>query len=320
MLKRIQEPEAWEPQINQAAFEALDMAIEALSEPSRQRDDLIKRQDVYDLIDNWDEPMISKSALRCEVEYLPSAHLYTDEEIQTIQDLEQAQFDKAYELGWKEGRETLEKDAIDVLEKSRFPGAPYVDTGIRIALREIKALPSAQPDVPDTNVGDLISRQDALKPFCIAPDGTRIPEVDCDNFPVEFSVKFIKKYLRSLPSAQPEPKTDGDTISRQDAIDAADRADYTGLAVEDVKKVTDEVVKEIKKLPSAQPEIKTDGDTISRQDAIDALKGLPTWWADGGGYYGGAQPPMVALLDPEDAVSAIENLPSEQPERKRGIN
>ena len=45
-----------------------------------------------------------------------------------------------------------------------------------------------------------------------------------------------------------------DTISRAAAIDAADRADYTGLAVEDVKKVTDEVVKEIKKLPSAQPE------------------------------------------------------------------
>ena len=56
-------------------------------------------------------------------------------------------------------------------------------------------------------------------------------------------------------------------------------------------------------------------DTISRQAAIDALKGLPTWWADEGGYYGGAQPPMVALLDPEDAVSAIENLPSAQPVR-----
>lgn len=40
-------------------------------------------------------------------------------------------------------------------------------------------------------------------------------------------------------------------VSLQAAIDAADRADYTGLAVEDVKKVTDEVVKELKKLPSA---------------------------------------------------------------------
>ena len=30
ILRRIQEPEAWEPQINGAAFEALDMAIEAL--------------------------------------------------------------------------------------------------------------------------------------------------------------------------------------------------------------------------------------------------------------------------------------------------
>ena len=58
----------------------------------------------------------------------------------------------------------------------------------------------------------------------------------------------------------------------------------------------------------------TKDDLISRQAAIEALKGLPTWWADGGGYYGGAQPPMVALLDPEDAVSAIENLPSAQPD------
>ena len=55
---------------------------------------------------------------------------------------------------------------------------------------------------------------------------------------------------------------------------------------------------------------------ISRQAAIDALKGLPTWWADSGGYYGGAQPPMEALLEPEDAISALENLPSAQPERK----
>ena len=55
-----------------------------------------------------------------------------------------------------------------------------------------------------------------------------------------------------------EIPNDSDTISRQAAINAADRADYTGLAVEDVKKVTDEVVKELKQLPSAQPESLTD--------------------------------------------------------------
>lgn len=51
-----------------------------------------------------------------------------------------------------------------------------------------------------------------------------------------------------------------DCISRQAAIDAADRADYTGLAVEDVKKVTDEVVKELKQLPPAHPEQLTDNE------------------------------------------------------------
>lgn len=53
-------------------------------------------------------------------------------------------------------------------------------------------------------MSDLISRKDALKPFCTAPDGTPIPEVDCDNFPVAFSVEFIKKHLLSLPSADAE--------------------------------------------------------------------------------------------------------------------
>lgn len=60
---------------------------------------------------------------------------------------------------------------------------------------------------------DLISRQDAIKPFCIAPDGARIPEVDCDNFPVEFSIEFIKKHLLSLPSAD---RPTGEWVSNHD--------------------------------------------------------------------------------------------------------
>lgn len=44
-----------------------------------------------------------------------------------------------------------------------------------------------------------------------------------------------------------------DLISRQAAIAVADYSDYVGLSVDDVKKVTDEVVKGLRRLPSAYP-------------------------------------------------------------------
>lgn len=65
-----------------------------------------------------------------------------------------------------------------------------------------------------------------------------------------------------------------DTISRQAAIDVADYTDYTGLAIEDVKKVTDEVVKGLKRLPSAQSEIKP----IEYRDCANAMLRM---WMDG---------------------------------------
>ena len=142
-------------------LDAFDMAIEALSEPSRQgqRDGLISRQNAIDAINgiidrferilrdiresNRDESVCGmceydgayigqsgdwcnecpgfekddcfKLSEKCKKRWLDSVNLppaqpYTDEEIQAMQDLEQAQLDKAYELGWKEGREALEKE------------------------------------------------------------------------------------------------------------------------------------------------------------------------------------------------------------------
>ena len=44
-----------------------------------------------------------------------------------------------------------------------------------------------------------------------------------------------------------------DLIDRQAAIAVADSSDYVGLSVDDVKKVTDEVIKGLRQLPSAQP-------------------------------------------------------------------
>lgn len=52
-------------------------------------------------------------------------------------------------------------------------------------------------------------------------------------------------------------------------------------------------------------------DCIYRQAVIDAVCDLPTWYGDAGCLpFGDPQPPMEALLYPEDVVSAINNLPS----------
>lgn len=82
-----------------------------------------------------------------------------------------------------------------------------------------------------------------------------------------------KAVWEKLNNLNREVKNLTDTISRQAAIDAADRADYTGLAVEDVKKVTDEVVKELKKLPSVQPERKSGKWIEIKRSDINPLTG-----------------------------------------------
>lgn len=48
-----------------------------------------------------------------------------------------------------------------------------------------------------------------------------------------------------------------------------------------------------------------DADTL-----IKRVKDLPTWWADGGGYYGGAMKYPEGMFEPEDVISIIENIPA----------
>lgn len=70
ILRRIQDPEAWEPQITRAAFEALDMAIEALDrQQAAGSGDLISRQEAIEVAKaHWYKPDIAG-----ELEKLPSA-------------------------------------------------------------------------------------------------------------------------------------------------------------------------------------------------------------------------------------------------------
>ena len=71
-------------------------------------DDLISRQAVIDLLKQMRKdgdmvPWEGKDVF-ARIRKLPSAQPYTDEEIQKMQDIEQAQLDKAYELGYQAGR------------------------------------------------------------------------------------------------------------------------------------------------------------------------------------------------------------------------
>ena len=77
-------------------------------------DDLISRQAAIDAINGvLVEDDACKVWFKLAVKNLPSAQPYTDEEIQKMQDIEQAQLDKAYEMGkadamrwipWNSGR------------------------------------------------------------------------------------------------------------------------------------------------------------------------------------------------------------------------
>ena len=114
----------------------------------------------------------------------------------------------------------IDADALlEELEKMRFPGAPYVDAGVEIAIGKvceattIEALPPAQPDVPDTNVGDMVSRQAAVDALDQIFDRceeieAHLPEGDPDRTGYKMYPDYMTvwKYLHQLPSAQPEQR------------------------------------------------------------------------------------------------------------------
>lgn len=52
---------------------------------------------------------------------------------------------------------------------------------------------------------DYIRRRDALRKFTIAQDGTRISEVDIDNFLRQVPIRTVKTILREIPAADVLP-------------------------------------------------------------------------------------------------------------------
>ena len=63
-------------------------------------------------------------------------------------------------------------------------------------------LPSAQPDVPDTNVGDMISREDAIKEIC--EDIEWLESQGCTEIPLAERKERDVDIIKNLPSVQPK--------------------------------------------------------------------------------------------------------------------
>lgn len=88
-------------------------------------DDLISRQAILDMLEDINNHIIDGYGYKHDwcvewVKGLPSidAGQYTDDEIQRMQDIEQAQIQKAYDLGYAEGKADAEPQWIPVEEAS----------------------------------------------------------------------------------------------------------------------------------------------------------------------------------------------------------
>lgn len=63
---------------------------------------------------------------------------------------------------------------------------------------------------------NLISRKWLMKQFCVSEDGRRIPEYDCDNFPITVSIKDVKDIIRKAPTAFNKEKVIEELEERKD--------------------------------------------------------------------------------------------------------
>ena len=113
--------------------------------------------------------------------------------------------------------------AVEALKRETSGDAIDRQAAIRIAsgychpanvAKELAKLPSVQPDVPDTNVGDLISRQAAIDICHKNYDG--ILDFRSDGWTVASSFEDI---INSVPSVQPGIIHCRDCISYQEGID-----------------------------------------------------------------------------------------------------
>ena len=98
-------------------------------------------------------------------------------------------------------REEIIRNLKYTMEKHKNDTVNTFDTNISAMCKDILDYLEQEP------CEDCISRREAIKMFTYNYKGERIPDYDCDNFPVQIAIKTVKEMLRELPSVNPQPKT-----------------------------------------------------------------------------------------------------------------
>ena len=108
--------------------------------------DLIDRQEAIRAFD--DAGFCSHDYIVDVLNGLPFAQpTYTDEEIQKMADLEQAEIEKAYQLGYEDGKEDAQPELIKVSVDREMTEEELKELKKKIADSPVVLLPYAQPEI-----------------------------------------------------------------------------------------------------------------------------------------------------------------------------
>lgn len=162
------------------------------------------------------------------------------------------------------------------------------------AMNALREVPSAHPDVPVTNVGDMISRQMAIEAIYNT----------YDKYGRTAKVEEFASTIKWLPSAQPEKtQLSGESTTKDSTFDCISRqATITEIKnYERDSTAPIDYVKIVEQMPSAQPDARY-------INATELIKRLQQAGLDD----------AVSIAVKMAGHERLKHVPSAQPERKRG--
>lgn len=196
ILRRMQEPEPFEPQINESAFDALEMAIQALS---AQDEDTISRQAALDAIHRYFGSRIEND---CPTQLVDGEEIYISTSALDVL----LAINKALSQAIKELPSCSKMEQVgDCISRQAAIDAVFseplyesgmkkrdVDAVVPAIYEKIKSLPSAQPE-QSSEIQDILDYLDTVLHPIISPEHWNV-------------YSELHDMISTLPSVQPDSK------------------------------------------------------------------------------------------------------------------